>query len=126
MAGALVVPLPRLIHIVSGVFWVGSILFLARFLFPASAALGPAADPVMGHSRLALYWRDSMGSEAGWMGSPTELVLGAGGALAILAFLIGLTINLPTAKHSGKGPWYRRDGARPLRLLALSGRSVVE
>ena len=39
----------RLVHIVSGVFWVGGILFMVRFLFPTALALGLAAGPVMNH-----------------------------------------------------------------------------
>ena len=117
MTSPLVMALLRLIHIVAGVFWVGGILFLARFLFPTALALGPAAGPVMDHlnrvlrlsqnllgagvvtvlAGFTLYWRDAVGSGAGWMASPTARVFGAGGLFAILAIVIGVTVNMPTA-----------------------------
>jgi hypothetical protein len=53
-------------------------------------------------SGFALYWRDSVGSGAAWMASPTGMVFGAGGVLAVLAILIGVVINVPTAKRLGE------------------------
>ena len=38
----------RLIHIIVGVFWVGSLIFVAAFLLPAVRASGPAGGAVMG------------------------------------------------------------------------------
>lgn len=121
MFGPVVVSLLRLVHILSGVFWVGSVLFFARFLLPTAAALGPAAGPVMDHltrvrrvpqallgagainvlSGLALYWHDSMGFQAAWLGSRAGMVFGTGGVFALIAIFIGLTVNLPTAKRLG-------------------------
>src|ERR1041384_4189808 len=49
MTSPLVIALLRLIHILAGVFWVGGVLFLTRFLLPTTSALGPAAGPVMDH-----------------------------------------------------------------------------
>ncbi len=46
MSGTTIILL-RLIHILSGVFWVGSVLFVARFLLPTLRAVGPAGGPVM-------------------------------------------------------------------------------
>ena len=37
----------RLIHIVVGVFWVGSVIFVAAFLAPAVRAAGPGGGAVM-------------------------------------------------------------------------------
>ncbi|HEU5219312.1 MAG TPA: hypothetical protein VFU23_11665 [Gemmatimonadales bacterium] len=111
----------RLVHILSGVFWVGSVLFFARFLFPTARALGPAAGPVFDHltrvlkmpqtllgaagvsvlSGLGLYWNDSLGFTGAWLGSPTGMVFGTGGLLAILAVVIGAVVNSPTAKRLG-------------------------
>jgi uncharacterized membrane protein len=112
----------RVIHILAGVFWVGGLLFVARFLLPTTLALGPAAGPVMDHlnrvrrlpqsllgagivtvlSGLALYWRDAVASGAGWMASATGMVFGAGAVFAILAILIGVTVNMPTARRLGE------------------------
>ena len=122
MTSSLVTIVLRLIHILSGVFWVGGILFLARFLFPTAMALGPAAGPVMDHltrvrrlpqillgaglitvlSGFTLYWRDSKAAGPAWMGSPTGMVFGTGAVFAILAIVIGLTVNMPTAKRLGE------------------------
>src|SRR5688500_5509174 len=49
----------RLIHIVGGVFWVGSALFTAFFLMPTLMQAGPsAAGPVMGglQQRKLMVW----------------------------------------------------------------------
>ena len=121
MTSPLVMALLRLIHILAGVFWVGGVLFLARFVLPTTAALGPVAGPVMDHlnrvgrlpqtllgagivtvlAGFTLYWRDAVASGVAWMASPTGRVYGAGGVLAVLAILIGVTINMPTAKRLG-------------------------
>ena len=37
----------RIAHIVTGAFWVGTVIFLAAFLLPSLRAAGPAAGPVM-------------------------------------------------------------------------------
>ena len=37
----------RIIHVVGGVFWVGSALFNALFLFPALAQAGPAGGQIV-------------------------------------------------------------------------------
>jgi uncharacterized membrane protein len=109
----------RLIHILSGVFWVGGFLVFARFVFPAVRALGPAAGPFMDQvvrvrklpyaliasgvltviSGFALYWRDSMGFRSEWMVTPTAMVFGIGGLLAVVALAIGLTVNAPVARR---------------------------
>jgi uncharacterized membrane protein len=122
MTSPLVIALLRLIHILAGVFWVGGVLFLTRFLLPTTSALGPAAGPVMDHlnrvrrlpqsllgagfitvlSGFTLYWRDAAGSGRAWMASPTGMVFGAGGIFAILAVLIGLAVNIPTARRLGE------------------------
>jgi uncharacterized membrane protein len=116
----------RLLHILTGVFWVGGILVFARFIFPTARALGSAAGPFMDQvvrvrklpralilagvfsvlSGVGLYWRDSMGFESEWMASPTGIVFGIGGLLAITALVIGVSVNAPTAQ----------------RLAALSGK----
>ena len=122
MSSQLVVVLLRLLHIISGVFWVGSVLFFARFLLPTATALGPAAGPVMDHlarvkkvpqaliaagflsilSGLALYWKDSAGFQSDWMRSATGMTFGTGGVLALIAILIGITVNRPTADRLGE------------------------
>jgi uncharacterized membrane protein len=108
----------RLLHIFTGVFWVGGVLLFARYIFPAARTLGPAAGPVMDHltrvlklptallgagvvnilSGLLLFWRDSGGFQGPWMSTATGMTFGTGGLLAIIAIGIGMTVNTPTAK----------------------------
>ena len=116
-----VVVVLRLFHIGAGVFWVGGVLMFARFIFPAVQAVGPAAGPLMDQltrvrqlprallgagfvtslTGLVLYWHDSAGFHGPWMGSVTGMTFGTGGLLAIVALVIGLTVNSPTAKRLG-------------------------
>src|SRR5436309_5616054 len=39
----------RIVHILSGVLWVGSAFLVAMFIEPTVAAIGPAAGPFMQH-----------------------------------------------------------------------------
>ena len=111
----------RLFHIGAGVFWVGGVLMFARFIFPAVQAVGPAAGPFMDQltrvrqlprallgagfvtslSGLLLYWHDSAGFQGAFMSSVPGMTFGTGGLLAIVALVIGLTVNAPTAKRLG-------------------------
>ena len=89
----------RLIHVLGGVFWVGSALVNAFFLAPAVAATGEAGQKMMGFmitkahfsvritvaailtvlAGLALYWHDSGGLTSGWTTSAAGLGFGLGG-----------------------------------------------
>jgi len=111
----------RLFHIGAGVFWVGGVLMFARFIFPAVQAVGPAAGPFMDQltrvrqlprallgagfvtslSGLLLYWHDSAGFQGAFMSSVPGMAFGTGGLLAIVALVIGLVVNAPTAKRLG-------------------------
>jgi uncharacterized membrane protein len=117
----MIVLILRLLHIGAGVFWVGSILFLARFLMPSVMALGPAAGPVMDQlnrvrrlpqallgagfvtvlSGFGLYWIDSLGFRGPWMESPTGRVFGAGAGFALIGLIIGFAVNRPAAQRLG-------------------------
>ncbi|MEO8294664.1 MAG: hypothetical protein ABI613_04035 [Gemmatimonadota bacterium] len=121
MSGTTIILL-RLIHILSGVFWVGSVLFVARFLMPALRAIGPASGPVMQQltqvrklplfmmivailtilSGITLYWQDSGGFTGAWIDSAPGRVFGLGGILAIVAGIIGMAINTPTGRKMGE------------------------
>jgi len=110
----------RLIHIVFGVFWVGTAIFNAVFLIPAVRALGPAGGRVMQEltrrklpayfavagvltvlSGIGLYWRDSAGFANEFMRSGGGMTFGIGGALAILTILLGIFVISPAAKRAG-------------------------
>jgi uncharacterized membrane protein len=123
----------RLVHIVGGVFWVGTVLFLAGFLFPTVRAVGPAGGPVMQqltqHQRLplylmgaailtvlsglGLYWHDSAGFRSAWLGTRPAMIYGIGAVLAIVAVGLGMAINAPTARRLGALSETIRAGGMP-------------
>lgn len=104
----------RIIHLLTGIFWVGTSMFIFFFLEPAASKSGPAGGQVMGAlagskmpltmmststlavlSGLLLYWRDSSGFNADWMSSGSGLAFTIGGAAGLLAWLEGLVIHMP-------------------------------
>lgn len=106
--------LARIVHVLTGVFWVGTMVFMAAFLVPALRRAGPDSAKVMaalGQGRfmlvmpivailtmlsgLWLYWRVSVGFSPEYMRSGPGMVYGTGGALAILAFMIGIIVVRP-------------------------------
>ena len=109
----------RIVHILGGVFWVGSVVFASMLLTPALKAAGPAAGPVMNQlikvrkmpiymmaaglatmgAGIWLLWIDSAMQPGVWMQSGTGMTFSIGGALAILAFLVGMAVNMPTSKR---------------------------
>jgi hypothetical protein len=111
----------RLIHIVLGVFWAGTIFFVVIFLEPSVRAAGPDGARVMQGlqqrhymnvmpivagltilSGLALYWWLSGGLEVGWITSNTGMSLTIGGVAAILAFIVGLVGMRRAALKAGR------------------------
>lgn len=113
----------RILHIVLGVFWVGSVLFMSAFLTPSIRAAGPAGGAVMQQllgvrglarwlmaaavltllSGLGLYWHDSAGfRSAAWLASGPGKVFGLGGALGFVAAIAGMAIGAPAARRLGE------------------------
>ncbi len=108
----------RLIHIVSGVFWVGSGLMSAFFLSPALAATGEAGQKMMGHmiqkgrmsvsitvaailtvlAGAALYWRDSQGFTSPWTYSAAGWGFGIGAVAAIIGLVFGMGVGMNAKK----------------------------
>jgi len=108
----------RLIHIVVGVYWAGTMFFFVTFLEPSLRSLGPDGGKVMirfferGYLRLLpfmaivtilsglwLLWIVSGGFDAAWMGSRSGIALSAGGTMAIIGFILGMTIMRPAAER---------------------------
>ena len=105
----------RLVHILGGIFWLGSGLFTALFLVPALARVGPAgAGPVMGAlqqrrlftvlpivaiatilSGVRLLHIASSGFAPAYFGTGTGRTLLWSGIAAILAFLLSLIVARP-------------------------------
>jgi uncharacterized membrane protein len=101
----------RLLHVLLGAIWVGTVTFSAFVLMPALQEAGPDAAKVMAGlqrrrfmdllpivalinvlSGLWLYWRFTAGFDATISASPGGIAFGTGGALAIVAFMIGVLV----------------------------------
>lgn len=105
----LVLVVLRIVHIVSGVLWVGGAALFFFYIEPTLNSLGPDAEKFMNElvnrrkvpiyfviaSSLAvvfgliLYWRASNGLQSVWVTSPTGLAFGLGGLAALIAWLGG-------------------------------------
>lgn len=109
----------RLVHIFSGVFWVGTVFFYALFLLPRVRAAGPPGGQFMlrltqpplpnvmilagglsALSGLLLYWRDSGGFQWTWMQTGPGIAFGVAGLAGILAFLEGFFVSRPAATRA--------------------------
>jgi uncharacterized membrane protein len=121
----------RILHIVAGAFWVGSIFLFVVYLQPSAAAIAPAGAPLMaellGNRRLVdriialavvtiaaglvLYWHDwhLFPSFSDWVRSHFGAALTVGMLSAIAALVIGVAVTRPNV----------------MRFLAL-GRQVAE
>ena len=112
----------RIIHVLFGVFWVGTAIFNAVFLIPTVRALGPAGGAVMQEiaekrklpiyffisgiltvlSGIGLYWHDSAGFTNGFMHSAGGMTFGFGGLLALITLLLGIFVITPAAIRASK------------------------
>jgi uncharacterized membrane protein len=115
----------RLIHILAGIFWVGTAFLLAGFLAPTLRATGSEGGRFMRHlmqqrrlqlfiglamgltilSGLILYARISASTHGVWAGTAPGIAYGVGAVAAILGALTGLLIS----------------GAAGRRIAALGG-----
>jgi uncharacterized membrane protein len=124
----------RLLHIGSGVFWAGAVIYLAAFISPAVKALGPDGGKFMQQlartnrlplvmtlipiinvvSGVLLLWKLSDGFQNGLMATEHGMILSMGGGLAIIAFFIGLFVNRPTVvRISHLGQTMAKQGSPP-------------
>ncbi|MEX2109031.1 MAG: hypothetical protein WD802_00310 [Gemmatimonadaceae bacterium] len=111
----------RLVHILGGIFWVGSGLFTTFFLMPALAASGPAAGQVMAGlqqrrlftvlpivalltiaSGLRLMWIMSAGFAPAYFASGPGRTYVWSGAAAIIGFLISVGVARPVTVRAMK------------------------
>lgn len=111
----------RAVHVVGGIFWVGSGLFTGLFLAPALAGLGPGAGQLMAAlqarrlfvvlptvalltilSGLRLLWLGSGGFEPRYFTTATGATFAASGIAATLAFLLSLVLARPAAAEAGR------------------------
>ncbi len=109
----------RLLHIGAGILWVGSVFFMNLFVLPAIQAGGPdgakvAAVLMQGgriqraiiHSALltivtgfVIYGRLIMITDGAWARTVPAMGYGVGAITAVIAFLIGILVNVPAAKR---------------------------
>jgi len=105
----------RLLHILSGAFWVGSIVLAVLFLEPTAKAFGATGERFLAHalfrmrllpilvvaatvaigSGAALYWIVSGGLRVEWISTPTGLGFTAGALAAVAAYAIALIVLKP-------------------------------
>jgi hypothetical protein len=110
----------RLVHILAGVFWAGTMLFFVTFLEPSIREIGPDGGRVMQAlmrrryftimpviagltvlSGIGLLERVSGTFQSAWMGSPQGIALSVGGIVSLVAFAIGVFLMRPAALRVG-------------------------
>jgi uncharacterized membrane protein len=135
----------RLIHILAGVYWAGTMFFFVTFLEPSLRSMGPDGGKVMirfferGYLKLIpvvailtilsglwLLWRQSAGFDAVYMGSTLGMAFSTGGLLAIVAFIVGIAVTRPAAARiwelSGQVPQATSEEVRN-SLMAEIGKN---
>ncbi len=124
----------RIVHIVSGVVWVGGAALFFFYIEPAINKLGPDAekfvDEVVNRRRvpiyfvtastltvvggLWLYWRNSDGFQTAWITSPTGLAFTIGGIATLIAWAGGnLLIPSSLARLGAIGAEMKAAGGPP-------------
>lgn len=103
----------RLLHIVSGVFWVGTAIFTRFFLVPSVAATAESGQAFMQHltsktgltkrvtlasyltvvAGTILYWIDSQGFTSAWLSSGAGLGFGLGALAGLVGFGFGQVVG---------------------------------
>jgi uncharacterized membrane protein len=134
----------RLLHIGCGVMWAGTVIFVAFFIDPAVKSSGPEGIRFMQQlvktnrfpivimllaiitvlAGSLLIWRISGGLQTAWLSSTNGKVLTTGGVLAIIAFLIGMTVNRPASfkiAKIGKAIASAGGPPTPVQLAELNG-----
>lgn len=125
----------RVIHIFCGMLWAGAAIVLAAFVEPALGALGPDAgkfmDRMMGRGRFGVFmsasgaltvlsglrmlWLGSGGEPWNWWSAGTYgKAVAVGSAVGLIAMVVGLGLNAPTAAALGRlGGEIRASGKPP-------------
>jgi hypothetical protein len=128
----------RVVHVVAGVFWAGTILFVVHFLEPSVREAGPEGARVMQGlqkrryldvlpamaaltllSGFGLFWRVFGRLHPGAGASGAELTLGLGGFAALFAFVAGVTVLRPSSLRIGALAAERAQGPEPGRREAI-------
>jgi uncharacterized membrane protein len=142
----------RIVHIVTGVIWVGSLFVVVVFVQPTAAALGSAGAPFMSELRRRrfvdvvfidavftlvagsfLYWHDwhTYPSFGDWIGSNFGAALTVGALLAISGLVVAALVTRPAiGRLVSLGKQVAESGGIPMpetaaRIGALQRRLVV-
>jgi hypothetical protein len=110
----------RIVHVLAGVFWAGTMFFVVLLLEPSVRSVGPDGAKVMGAlqargfmnimpaaaaltivSGLLLYWKILGAPGPAWVASPYGTVLALGGVAAVVAFGIGVGVMRPATFAAG-------------------------
>lgn len=108
--------LMRVLHVLLGVFWAGTLIFVATLLMPSVRDAGPDGGKVMlalmrrGYmsvlptvalitvlSGFWLYWNLMVTAGPGWAGSMSARIYGTGAVTALVAFALGMLVLRPNA-----------------------------
>lgn len=111
----------RVIHVIGGTFWAGSLLLMSFFLLPAMVEAGPAAGAVSAglEKRKLLNWlpvvalltilsglRLLMRASGGFGGAFLQTTQGQAYVVAaiasVIALLLGLTVSRPAMNAAGR------------------------
>ena len=142
----------RIVHIATGVIWVGSLFVVVVFVQPSAATLGPAGMPFMSELRrrrfvdvvfidavvtvvagAILYWHDwhLYPSFGDWTATNFGKALTVGGLLAISGLAVAGSVTRPTIRRLVElGTQVAESGGPPppetaARIGALQHRLVV-
>lgn len=108
----------RLIHIFAGIFWVGTIWYLALFFLPRVKTFGQDQGRIMqtmsgqpfptymttaavsvALSGILMYWYTSAGFHAAWIFTPAGVILTLAALLGIFAVVEGFVVSRPAAER---------------------------
>ena len=110
----------RLVHILTGIFWVGAIFLITGFLMPTVRATGREGGRFMQHlvqqrrlpvyltvamlltllSGFILYGRLVSATHGAWAGTPPGVAYGLGGLSAVLGAAVGMLVSGPAARRA--------------------------
>ena len=131
----------RIVHVLAGMFWVGSALFNTFFLLPAMAQAGPAAGAVMAGMRqrhifivlpavalvtilagVRLMQITSANFSAAYFNSPRGSMFAWSGTAAIAAFVGGMLFGRPTGLRMARVQQALASAADDAERATLSAR----
>jgi uncharacterized membrane protein len=129
----------RLVHILSGVFWVGAALMLTFFISPTVGATQDAGQRFMRHfmnqtrfnlvmwssallttfAGIILYWIDSEGFTSAWMNSGPGIGFGTGAFFALLGLVAGIFQSRNSNTMAQLGGQIQSQGTPPTSEQAM-------